>query len=75
MAIVAPLVGEMLGVKRAQIDVHDDGLRHSVRIGEAIDFEMEERVIASAEGTVSDGGLVPAFAGGDGGGGCGPSFS
>ena len=44
MAMVAPLVGEMLGVKRAQIDVHDDGLRHSVRIGEAIDFEIEDIV-------------------------------
>lgn len=44
MATVAPLVGEMLGVKRAQIEVHDDGLRHSVRIGEAIDFEIEDIV-------------------------------
>ncbi len=44
MAAVAPLVGEMLGVKRAQIEIHDDGLRHSVRIGEAIDFEIEDIV-------------------------------
>ena len=44
MATVAPLVGEVLGVKRAQIEVHDDGLRHSVRIGEAIDFEIEDIV-------------------------------
>ena len=44
MAVVAPFVREMLGVKRAQIEVHDDGLRHSVRIGEAIDFEIEDIV-------------------------------
>src|SRR5437762_3996141 len=35
MAALAPLVGEMLGVERAAIEVHDDGLRHSVRIGDA----------------------------------------
>ena len=40
MAGLAPLVGEMLGVERAKIEVHDDGLRHSVRIGDAIDFEI-----------------------------------
>ena len=44
MAALAPLVGEMLGVERARIDVHDDGLRHSVRVGDAIDFEIEDIV-------------------------------
>ena len=44
MAGLAPLVGEMLGVERARIDVEDDGLRHSVRVGEAIDFEIEDIV-------------------------------
>jgi hypothetical protein len=44
MAGLAPLVGEMLGVERAKIDVRDDGVRHSVRIGEAIDFEVEDIV-------------------------------
>ena len=44
MAGLAPLVGEMLGVERAKIEVHDDGLRHSVRIGDAIDFEVEDIV-------------------------------
>ena len=34
MATVAPLVGRDSVLKRAQIEVHDDGLRHSVRIGE-----------------------------------------
>jgi hypothetical protein len=44
MAGLAPLVGEMLGVERARIDVQDDGLRHSVRVGDAIDFEVEDIV-------------------------------
>ena len=44
MAGVVPLIGEMLGVQRAKIEVHDDGLRHSVRVGDAIDFEIEDIV-------------------------------
>jgi hypothetical protein len=44
MAALAPLVGEMLGVERVPIEVIDDGLRHSVRIGDAIDFEIEDIV-------------------------------
>jgi hypothetical protein len=44
MAALVPLVGEMLGVERAAIEVVDDGLRHSVRIGEVIDFEIEDIV-------------------------------
>ena len=44
MAGLAPLVGEMLGVERAKIELQDDGLRHSVRIGDAIDFEVEDIV-------------------------------
>ena len=41
---LAPLVGEVLGVERAPIEVIDDGLRHSVRIGDVIDFEIEDIV-------------------------------
>ena len=44
MAGLAPLVGEMLGVERAKIEVVDDGHRHSVRVGDAIDFEIEDIV-------------------------------
>ena len=44
MAALAPLVGEMLGVERAPIEVRHDGLRHSVRVGDAIDFEIEDIV-------------------------------
>jgi hypothetical protein len=44
MAALAPLIGEMLGVERAAIEVNDDGLRHSVRVGDGIDFEIEDIV-------------------------------
>jgi hypothetical protein len=44
MAGLAPLIGEMLGVQRATIEVDEDGLRHSVRIGDEIDFEIEDIV-------------------------------
>jgi hypothetical protein len=44
MGALAPLIGEMLGVERAEIEVQDDGLRHSVRIGDKIDFEIEDIV-------------------------------
>jgi hypothetical protein len=44
MAALGPLVGEMLGVQRAAIEIRDDGLRHSVRVGDAIDFEVEDIV-------------------------------
>jgi hypothetical protein len=41
---LAPLIGEMLGVERVPIEVQDDGVRHSVRIGDVIDFEIEDIV-------------------------------
>jgi hypothetical protein len=44
MAALGPLIGENLGMQRAPIEVRDDGLRHSVRIGDAADFEIEEVV-------------------------------
>jgi hypothetical protein len=44
MAGLAPLVGEVLGVERARFEVVDDGVRHSVRIGDGIDFEIEDIV-------------------------------
>ena len=44
MAGLAPLIGEVLGVERAPIEVVQDGLLHSVRIGDAIDFEVEDIV-------------------------------
>ena len=44
MAGLAPLVGEILGAERASIVVEEDGRRHSIRIGDAIDFEIEDIV-------------------------------
>jgi hypothetical protein len=44
MAALGPLVGEMLGVERASIEIVDDGLTHSVRVGDVIDFEIEDIV-------------------------------
>ena len=44
MEALGPLIGENLGVERAPIEVQEDGLRHSVRIGDAVDFEIEDIV-------------------------------
>jgi hypothetical protein len=44
MAGLAPLVGENLGVQRVPIEVREDGLRHSIRIGDAVEFEVEDVV-------------------------------
>jgi hypothetical protein len=44
MAALGPLVGEVLGVERVPIEVVDDGNSHSVRIGDVIDFEIEDIV-------------------------------
>ncbi|MDT7578100.1 MAG: hypothetical protein QOH17_4433 [Pseudonocardiales bacterium] len=44
MAGLAPLIGELLGVERAAIAIDDDGLRHSVRVGDHVDFEIQDIV-------------------------------
>ena len=44
MAGLAPLIGEMLGVERVPFEVHEDGLTHSAKIGDSIDFEVEDIV-------------------------------
>ena len=44
MEMLGPLVSESLGVERAAIEVREEGLRHSVKIGDAIDFEIEDIV-------------------------------
>jgi hypothetical protein len=43
-AALGPLIGENLGMLRAPISVQDDGLRHSVTIGDAVDLEIEDVV-------------------------------
>ena len=49
MEALGPLVSENLGVERATIDVRENGLRHSVEIGDAIDFEIEDVVSFGVE--------------------------
>jgi hypothetical protein len=49
MAALGPLVGENLGVERATIEVSEEGLRHSVKIGDAVDFEIEDVVSFGVE--------------------------
>jgi hypothetical protein len=44
MAGIGPLVGEVAGIERAAIEVEHDGVRHSVRIGDAVDFEVKDIV-------------------------------
>jgi hypothetical protein len=44
MEALGPLIAENLGLERAQIDVQEDGLRHSIRIGDAVEFEIEDIV-------------------------------
>src|SRR3954447_17414225 len=44
LGALTPLIGEMLGVERAPIEVVNDGVRHTVRIGDAVDFEIEDVV-------------------------------
>ena len=44
MEALGPLIGENLGVERAPIEVKENGLGHSVRIGDAVDFEIEDVV-------------------------------
>jgi hypothetical protein len=44
MQALGPLVAENLGVQRAPIEVQESGLRHSIRIGDAVDFEIEDVV-------------------------------
>jgi hypothetical protein len=44
MQALGGLISENLGVERAPIEVREQGLRHSIRIGDGIDFEIEDIV-------------------------------
>jgi hypothetical protein len=44
MEALGPLIGEDLGVERLAIEVREDGLKHSIRIGDEVDFEIEDVV-------------------------------
>jgi hypothetical protein len=44
MEAVTPLVGEILGVERVSFELVEEGLTHSAKIGDSIDFEIEDIV-------------------------------
>jgi hypothetical protein len=44
LAMLAPLIGEMLGVEKAPISYHDDGRGHHVQIGDSVDLGVEDFV-------------------------------
>ena len=44
MEALGPLVGENLGVERLPIEVSENGLKHAIKIGDAVDFEIEDVV-------------------------------
>jgi hypothetical protein len=44
MAGLSPLIGEMLGVETAPIQYQDEGRRHRIKIGGAVDIEIEDFV-------------------------------
>ena len=44
MQALGPLIGESLGVQRAPITIEEEGVRHSIRIGDAVNFEIEDVV-------------------------------
>jgi hypothetical protein len=49
--IIGGLSGEMLGVEYAPIAVEEEGRKHSVKIGDAVDLEVED-FAAAAEGEI-----------------------
>jgi hypothetical protein len=44
MGALAPLVGEIRGVERATVEITDDGLLHTVKVADTIDFEIQDIV-------------------------------
>jgi hypothetical protein len=54
MELLAPLISEMLGIETAPIEYSDDGRRHTAKIGDFIDIEVEDFVPSgSSSGEVS----------------------
>jgi hypothetical protein len=43
-AMLAPLIGELLGIERVPIEFSEDGQTHHVRVGEAASFEVADFV-------------------------------
>jgi hypothetical protein len=51
-AMLAPLIGEMLGVEKASITYSEDGRGHHVRIGDAIDVGVTDFVALEGQDPV-----------------------
>jgi hypothetical protein len=49
-AALGPLLGEFLGVERASIEFSGSGHTHAVKIGDAVDIEVEDIVSFGTEG-------------------------
>jgi hypothetical protein len=49
-AALAPLLGEFLGVEQVPMEVNEDGRTHSLKIGDAVDIEVEDVVSFGTEG-------------------------
>lgn len=50
MAMLSPLITESLGIDSAPIDYVDDGRRHSVKVGDLMDIEIEDFVAPLSPG-------------------------
>jgi hypothetical protein len=48
-AALGPLLGEFLGVERAPLDINEEGLLHALKIGDAVDIEIEDIVPFGSE--------------------------
>src|SRR3954470_22864530 len=48
-AAIAPLLGEFLGVEKAPMEFHEDGLVHSLKIADSVDIEIEDVVSFGSE--------------------------
>jgi hypothetical protein len=57
-ALFGPFMGEMLGVEVVPIEFKDEGRKHSVRIGDAIDIEVEDFAGADERGPTTLGNIV-----------------
>ena len=51
MAMVAPLIGEFLGVERAPIEFAENDGTHSIKIGSSIDVEVQDLRVPDLPGT------------------------
>lgn len=48
LGALAPLIGEVRGIERAAVTYTSEGLRHSVKIGDALDVEVQDIVQAGS---------------------------